>query len=143
MEAITKKCTKCGEVKSLSAFYKRKNIKSGVGAECKACRKAYCKAYYEANKYKVKAYRESNKDNKKAYDKAYYEANKYKVKAYRESNKDNIKASNKAYKKVNKDNLTNQYVAHAMRLPIADIPPELIELKRAQLKLHRLIKKKQ
>ena len=55
----------------------------------KAYLKAYCeankdkisakkKAYYEANKEKKKAYYEANKEKRKVYDKAYYEANRAK-----------------------------------------------------------------
>lgn len=124
MEAITKKCSKCGEVKSLSVFYKRKDIKSWVGAWCKACENTNRKPY------------------RKAYQKAYHKANADKLresrKAYKKANADKIAE----YHKANVDNLTSRYIASNIGLPIEDIPPELIELKRAQLKLHRLIKQK-
>jgi hypothetical protein len=69
-------------------------------------RKAYHKAYREANNDKIKAekraYHEANKDKKKAYMKAYYEANQDKVKAYvkayQEANQDKVKAQ-KYFKK--------------------------------------------
>jgi ABC-type nitrate/sulfonate/bicarbonate transport system substrate-binding protein len=59
-------------------------------------KKAYDKAYYEANKEKKKAYREAHKGKLKAYGKAYYEANKEKRKAY-------DKAYGKAYYEANKE----------------------------------------
>jgi len=73
------------------------------------------KAYYEANKEKVKAsnkaYREANKEKAIAYAKAYYEANKEKVtvsnKAYREANKEKSIAYAKAYRKANKEKLSS------------------------------------
>lgn len=74
-------------------------------------RKAYQKAWYEANKEKRKvsqnAWYEANKEKKKAYSKAWYEANKEKrkasKKAWYEANKENVKAYNKAYKEANKE----------------------------------------
>jgi len=66
-------------------------------------KKAYSKAYYEANKKKLKAHYDANKEEKKAYDKAYYKANKEKVKEYRDANKEKNKAYSKAYYQVNKD----------------------------------------
>mgnify|MGYP003648699424 FL=1 len=50
-----------------------------------------------------KAYREANKDKIKVYQKAWQEANKDKSKAYREANKDKKKAYNKAYDEANKE----------------------------------------
>ena len=67
--------------------------------------KVYQKAWQEANKDKSKAYREANKDKKKAYNKAYDEANKEKknayMKVYREANKDNINSRRRNRKKTN------------------------------------------
>jgi hypothetical protein len=57
-------------------------------------------AYYDANKDKIntqhKAYREATKEQQKEHSKAYYDANKDKIKvrqkAYRETNPDKVKA---------------------------------------------------
>ena len=76
-------------------------------------KKAYRKAYYEANKDKIKAYYQANKDKAKAKAKAYYEANKKsnkekrisKAKAYYEANKKKINARNKAWRESNKDKI--------------------------------------
>jgi len=76
--------------------------------------KDYHKAYYEANKEQIKAknkaYREANKEKKKAIDKAYYEANKEKRKAYDkayyEANKEKKKAYDKSYHLKYKYNMT-------------------------------------
>jgi hypothetical protein len=69
-------------------------------------RKAWRKAYYEADREKskaqTKAYREANKERvkeyMKAYAKAWREKNKDKVKAYREANKEKAKEYMKAYR---------------------------------------------
>lgn len=154
-----KKCTKCGEVKDLSMFNKDKRGLYGHNPRCRLCYKSYSKVYRETNKDKIKAYRETNKDkikyylnnnkdkikarhkayretNKdklKAQRKLYNEANKHKIKAYINNNKDKIREYNKKISK----NLTDTYVAGILGIPTHDCPKELIELKRAQLKLRR------
>ena len=90
----TKTCSKCGENKSLDAFYKHKTRKDGVQAHCKLCQKA-----------KIKAYREANREKSKVYNKAYYEANKEKIKAYH-------KAYHKAYYKANRETVLAQSKAY-------------------------------
>ena len=66
----------------------------------------YCKikaaAYYQANKERLKALRDVNKEQINAYWKAYSIANRKKIstgqKAYREANKEQYKAYQKAYR---------------------------------------------
>ena len=80
---MEKKCTKCGEVKSLDEFYNHKIGKNGKRHECKICTKNYNKEYNKKNK---------EKNNK--YNKEYYKNNKEKEKKrlalYRKENKDKI-----------------------------------------------------
>jgi len=47
---MEKKCTKCGEVKSLDEFGNDKRVKSGRVAACKDCIKKYWKIYLQKNK---------------------------------------------------------------------------------------------
>jgi hypothetical protein len=79
-------------------------------------RKAYEKAYLEANKEKIaekkKAYYQANKEKRKAY----LEANKEKIaekkKAYRKANKEKIAEKKKAYRKANKEKIAEQHKAY-------------------------------
>ena len=70
----------------------------------KASQKANNKAYYEANKEEIKAsrkdYYQTNKEEKKAYSKAWYEANKEKRKASSKAWYEANKEKKKAYKRV-------------------------------------------
>ena len=129
-------------------------------AMSKAERAEYNKAYREANKEKLaeynktynKAYREANKEKIAAQKKAYYEANKEKLaeynkthnKTYREANKEKIAAKNKAWYYTNKEKLSDVYVkfmiSRQFNLPNELIPDELIELKRATVKLKRALR---
>ena len=46
------KCSKCGKIKPLSAFHKKKSTKYGIRSTCKECAARERKAYYEDNKEK-------------------------------------------------------------------------------------------
>ena len=85
-------------------------------------KRAYKKAWYEANREKLKVWYETNKEKVKAKSKAYYEANKEKVKdrckTYRESNKGEIKTKKKIYYEANKD----WHIAKAARRKALKIP---------------------
>jgi len=107
----TKNCSNCKETKPVTEFHKSR--KDGLQAYCKACRKAYRKAHYEANKDKLiayhKAYFEANREKERARMKAYYEANKDKLiarsKAWQKANPDKLLARSKAYHKANREKL--------------------------------------
>jgi hypothetical protein len=100
-----KNCSKCGEEKGLSEFGKDKRNKDGLLGQCRVCvaekRKAYSKAYYEANKEK-----------KKASSKAYYEANRENQKAYREANKEKLKKRRKTHYETNKEKIVENQKAY-------------------------------
>lgn len=76
----TKRCTKCGEHKPLSAFSKDKRLARGLLAACKVCRSAAHKAWREENKDKniasKKAWYEKNKDSIRNKNREHYEANR-------------------------------------------------------------------
>jgi len=103
---MEKKCTKCGEVKSLDEFNNRKDSKDGKQFRCKICNKEYRKK----NKGKMKEYRKQyRKDNivemtEKA--KIYHQKNKENLnknqREYYKNNKEKIKNANKKYKEKNK-----------------------------------------
>lgn len=51
---ITKKCTKCGEVKAIDAFYADKRRTDGKRSACKTCSAQGNRAYYTDHKDAVK-----------------------------------------------------------------------------------------
>lgn len=106
---MEKKCTKCGEVKSLDSFGKRKDCKDGLRCQCKECRNEKVKKWRESNKEYVKEYREANKEyvnkqNKKWRDinkehtKKYIEANKYRLNEYQKECQKRRKLTDPLYK---------------------------------------------
>ena len=110
-------------------------------------KKVYMRAYYAANTEKLKAmgkaYRKANPEKYKAIGKAWREANPEKLKAshkasnkaYREANPEKIKAMDKAYC----NNLSRGYIASLLKIPVADLPPEMEEQKRMQMRITRTI----
>ena len=60
-----KKCSRCGEVKSLEAFPKQKGHKDGRHSNCKQCRAAYDKSRYSSNQ-RSEAYYENHEEEKEA-----------------------------------------------------------------------------
>lgn len=155
----TKKCTKCGEVKNLSAFTKRTGYKNGVRSSCRDCENEYKRKwgkdnpekrlisnrkYCKNNPEKVKEIRrvhhEKNRDKDRKRSITYYYNNKTKCLArgleYRRNNPEKHRASNR--RKVEK--LTNAYIASVLGLALSECTIELIEAKRAQLQLTRATK---
>ncbi len=123
------------------------------------------KAYYKENKEEIiennKAYREENKEEMKKKAKVYYEENKEekreKAKAYYEENKEEMIEKGRVYYRENKEEMREKGRERVLKLPdyyvrmclksqgidASLITPELIELKRAILKVTRIIKQKE
>jgi 5-methylcytosine-specific restriction endonuclease McrA len=114
---LGKTCTKCGEWKPYSEYFKAKSCKDGYRGDCKKCKSEINKLWRnnniertkeleahwrENNKEKVariqKRYSEKNKDQKREYSKRYYKENKVKIaereKQWREKNRDIVHAKN-------------------------------------------------
>jgi 5-methylcytosine-specific restriction endonuclease McrA len=125
-ETLFKKCTKCGEVKTLASFGAHKLCRDGVNPKCKACNKAAASAWYVANAEKAKASgasrRAANPEKEKASNAKYYAknsvavkasvaawaaANPEKVKAYGEKwisrNKNKVRANTASWRAANPD----------------------------------------
>jgi hypothetical protein len=106
---MEKKCTKCGEFKSLDEFNNAKKGKHGKDARCKSC----VKDYREANKEKIKQYRKEyykkNKEKFSQHAKEYYKKNKDKIDQYKKDyyklNKVRLNEKSKQYRIENKDKL--------------------------------------
>jgi hypothetical protein len=128
-EEQTKECTRCGQEKPLSGFYKHKMRRFGVRSQCKVCVSEYKKQHYQENRDKIlerqkqhhqenrdkilerqKQYHQKNKDKISARKKQYYQENRDKkleyVKQYQQENKDKISARMKQYRQKNKDKIS-------------------------------------
>lgn len=100
----TKQCTKCGETKPLSEFYKRKASKDGLASRCKECVAKYGKAWYKNNKEHCaavsKAYHEANGEQEADRSRIWYKVNKEHCAATRKTRRDRRRAILDRYKQI-------------------------------------------
>lgn len=83
---ITKKCNKCGKIKSINEFRKGERYKDKHRNECRKCESEYLKEYYKKN---PEYYREYIKNNP--------EKNREANRKWRINNPDKVKIKNKKY----------------------------------------------
>ena len=80
-----KKCSRCGETKTVDQFSKRARSKDGLNHWCKDCNKAECSRWYADNGEKARAamadWRATNFEKKKASDSEWAKKNPEKVRA--------------------------------------------------------------
>lgn len=115
-----KKCTKCGEVKSLDDFSMCKRAKDGKRSHCKQCRLNTQKKYREENPEKVaasnKKWQQKNKEKiavyNKKYNKKYREENPEKVaahsKKWQQENPERAATSSRKWNQKNKEKMAEQ-----------------------------------
>lgn len=100
MSEQTKKCSKCGEVKATTEFYKDKSKKDGRTSRCRVCRSLEAAKYRAENPENVKMAQAKwcaeNRDKRKAYYAKYRAENLEKEKArsakYQKANLDRFRA---------------------------------------------------
>lgn len=138
-----KRCSQCEKQKTISCFTKRTDRHNQYRSKCKDCERIRLAKY-------MNQYRESNPESIKAIKKKYRKKHKNKLKKYGrkyyDENKKTICKSVRLKKKKASRNLDDSYIKHALRkFGKSSIEvlsnPLLIEAKRAQLKLHRLLTK--
>lgn len=91
-----KTCSRCGEAKPLSEFYKKSRNKDGLSAHCKDCQKVWNKSYYS-----------DNKDAERKRHSEWVENNKSHIRqwgfSYRSDKKEKIAEASKKWRKENPD----------------------------------------
>jgi hypothetical protein len=140
-----KRCSKCREIKDVNEFYKYIKRKAGRNILCNKCLYEYNS---DRKKEIDKRYRLKNIDKVKEKEKRYRLENIDKVKEksrrYYVAHKDDIKERVKIYQKINVDSLSNAYIKQKILrqfgIESTQIPEHIIDLKREQIELHRLIK---
>lgn len=148
-----KGCPVCGEIKQIDDFSKNKGRRDGIRSVCKICINAYSRRYRknhpEITKEYDKTYYDKNKDRCKERSIKWKKLNRDKVKAHKERFMKNNPGEFRKYEKERCDLLKDSYVrsnitAYLRRSDIpltsSDITPDLIELRRQEMKLKRVIK---
>jgi hypothetical protein len=122
-----KKCSRCGEIKSLDEFSKNKSAKSGFEYSCKKCQSEYYKHNRDTIRERQKKYQNESKEHIRSYGKSYRELNKKRISEYGkrhrdlnkdkyveyrktryESNKQSVLARNKEYYNKNKSKIISK-----------------------------------
>ena len=127
-----KKCTKCGEVKPLSEFYKDKRATNGRQSECISCHNKMTQKWNKEHPDSVR------KTNKKWYSLNRLDELERAAKYYAENPEVTRRCKKKAVL-----NLSERYIKEALihtGFHKDQITPDLIEMKREQLQFHRLNK---
>lgn len=123
-------CCNCKIEKSIDSFYRDKRRTDGRQTACKDCKSNWAKSYSieNADNFKVsrKKYRIDNKEKVKELNKNWKKQSGYRKK-YFEKYHDKIMDFPSHYKKI------------LVKMGFEDPPKELIELKRTQIKIKRLI----
>jgi hypothetical protein len=118
-----KKCRTCEEEKPATEFYKLTKSKDGLNGQCKGC--------YNA---RIRKWRKDNPEKRAAF-----------KKKWRAENPDKVNAMQRRADKNNADRLTDGYVRNKIvqgieGLDHSDVPDIMVELKRNEIKIERLIK---
>lgn len=108
---LTKRCSKCGEIKPFTEFFNDRHAPDGKCYPCKACSKAYSVAYRASHKDKCKAtrlayytaHRDECKANNAIYSAGHKDERAASDTAYRASHRDEIRTYGRAYSVTHKD----------------------------------------
>jgi hypothetical protein len=128
---ILKKCSKCGFEMPVTDFYKNVSKNNGLSSHCKNCTKKINAKWTLRNNEKVSEYNKEWRKN-----------NKVKTIKYRKKwSSGKRKIYIEELKKNNREQYDNIQIKAEFNRKFGIKPQELIEVKRLQLTLHRLIKK--
>lgn len=114
-----KACTRCGEVKPLTDYYRKSTAKDGLTSSCKACEVARSSEWNRLN----------------------LERCNVAVRAYRDRNIENIRAWDRAQSNSSMQTLGERYIKSLLQqsgFVTKGISAEIVELKRQQIETLRL-----
>lgn len=152
VEQQTKTCTKCETTRDIDQFRLRK-LKSGNGyyhqAVCRVCERLVAQQYRLDNPQKTKDalanWKRNNPAKNAAHSRKSWANRRDKCRQttlrWISANRERYLAWLRNYGRRSSELLTDTYVAHTIRMPIAQAPKMLIELKRAKIEIHRSTKK--
>ena len=109
----TKTCTKCGKVKPLEGFYKRRASKDGLALVCKECARTRAEKWYADNPERAAAtrrkYRAEHKEDAMAHKQKWYA-----------DNPERARAESREYYANNKDRHRNNRLQYAYGISLAE-----------------------
>lgn len=148
-----KTCLKCEVEKSLDSFYSDVVRKDKKSPYCKDCHREIKRLAKLANPEKISAQKRAsylrNIDTKKRYDKIYNQVHKERkyanMQSWKTNNRDKYNARCNALHKRHRENLEDEYIKtllmkDTLAISRSDIPQALIEAKRLELLIKRIVK---
>lgn len=106
---LTKRCSKCGEVKAVDLFPRNAARKDGLGGHCSECRRRRYVENKDAVLEQQRRYRQENKDAIRERKRLDYQKNKEivkeRVRLYRQEDKETCRERERRYRQVNKDRI--------------------------------------
>lgn len=127
----TKTCSNCRTVKPLADYHVNRAANDGRQHRCKACALAARAAYRKKN---LAAVREQDK----AYCRAKAQERRDKQRAYYEQTRQTRKEARAAFNRRMVEEISPAYVAGMLKMPVAEVPADLMQLKTDELALRRL-----
>lgn len=128
-----KSCRMCEEIKPVCDFYKVKNVKSGLHSWCKKC---CCSQVREKQK--------ADPEKQKKQNVRYYRDHKDRIKAksrmWSASNHNLVISTRRRFRSKEIEELSDSYISNLLNLKKSDVPHELLEAKRLQIKIKRALK---
>ena len=158
--SLEKHCAKCAALKPLTAFYKNRRKRDGRSDQCAECLKANSQSYrkrnVEACNARTAKWRDKNRQHTRDYSRKWALEHREQRREIQNAWARRTQAGRKNYAKhgekyrakmkTDREALGDQYVIQQLRqrtvLRKTDFPQELVELKRAHLKIHRQLKTK-
>lgn len=133
-DIIAKKCTKCGDVKSMNEFSSCRGKLGDKQPKCKSCERQYRQENKERRNEYDRQYRQENKERIKERGRQYYRENKERIRQYQQENKERIRERDRQYRQENKE----MYLlhVHTRRARKQHLPDTLTENQRNQTMAH-------
>lgn len=78
----TKRCSACGETKSLDEFNRNRRGALGRRSDCRACQREYYRTWSEANREYFREYYAANRDRRREYFREHHAANRDRYREY-------------------------------------------------------------
>ena len=119
---MKKRCSKCGKEKELEEFVKHRKCKDGRAGVCKECANEYGRKWAENNSNNIKAHKKRWKENNPDQDKLRIK------KSYLKRNRQLV------------DSVIKTYLQNQFKIKRSEITSKIVEIKRQQIMMWRLIK---
>ena len=116
----SKKCTKCGELKPLSEYFKNIRALDGLSHHCKLCQKETYAKYYASHRKeglsRSKKYYMEHREEKTAYDREYRLKNRAKILGRNENRREEISVYNKRHLQAEEGRLSRKAASMRRRV---------------------------